>query len=381
MWSLFCRHHRQKTEAFGTLGTESTALAPRATLKSAPDGTWPATGAGRGRWYGRCFCPGETEFFITENLLPTSRTVLLATLLAAAALAPRARAAGTAAPAAGQDATLAERAKLQAQLDRVNAEIDALKQRPLSIRDDYRLRSRMADAEALARRLNDIEARLGPASRSAPGLAPPEVHISASDDRVERDAKADILADQARRLSSEANVLEGRLTALRSRNELKRRAGQLERDPFAPLEQVKSRVAVNGTGSSHTVLTGAPDTTKGTSPGRTGTPVTGGNGTDSPGGATTGSAMPSGTSGAPTVVPSLMPAASPVSQSADTGAGSLASQLRGVLDPASLEEVRRLETPGAGPANLQVMERAVKALRGRAAELAAASAALRAPAP
>ena len=257
----------------------------------------------------------------------------------------------------------------------MNAEIDALKRRPLGIRDDYRLRSRMADAEALARRLNELDARLGPTARPAPGLAPPEVHVSASDDRAERDAKADILADQARRLSSEANLLEGRLTALRSRNELKRRAGQLERDPFAPLEQVKSRVAVNGIGNHGTVLSGAPDGTKTSTPPRGGTTVTGGNGTDSPSGA---AAQP-GTSSTPTAVPTVMPTASPVSQSADVGAGALASQLRGVLDPASLEEVRRLETPGSGPANLQVMERAVKALRGRAAQLAAASAALRTP--
>ena len=307
--------------------------------------------------------------------------MLLATLLAATALAPRAWAAGAPA-AAGQDATLAERAKLQGQLDRVNAEIDGLKRRPLGIRDDYRLRSRMADAEALARRLNDIDARLGPAARSAPRLAPPEVHASPTDDPAEREAKADILADQARRLSSEATLLEGRLTTLRSRNELKRRAGQLERDPFAPLEQVKSRVGVNGTSANHaTFLPPSIDGTKTSTPGRGVNPgtVTGaGNGTDGAG-TTSGGAAPSTPSGG---VLTVMPAASPVTQSADSGAASLAGQLRGVLDPTSLEEIRRLETPGAGPANLQVMERALATLRGRAAQLAAASAALRAtPAP
>lgn len=280
---------------------------------------------------------------------------------------------------ADRDATLAERARLQGQLDRVNAEIDALKRRPLSIRDDYRLRSRMADAEALARRLNEIEARLGPTARPAPGVAPPEVHVSPSDDRAEREAKADILADQARRLSSEATLLEGRLTTLRTRNELKRHAGQLERDPFAPLEQVKSRVGVNGIGPSHgTTTTGATDGTKGDVPGRGVTPASG-NGSASPGTTSGGATVPPPPT-TPTIVPTLMPAASPVSQSADTSS-SLAGQLRGVLDPVSLEEVRRLETPGAGPANLQLMERALATLRGRAARLAAASAALRAPRP
>ena len=327
--------------------------------------------------------------FITENLLPTPRIILLATLLAATAVAPGVRAAGPpATSAAGQDAALAERAKLQAQLDAVNAEIDALKRRPLGIRDDYRLRGRMADAEALARRLNDIDARLGLAVRSAPGVAPAEIRVSPSDDRAERDAKADILADQARRLSSEANLLAGRLTTLRTRNELKRRAGQLERDPFAPLEQVKSRVGVNGTSANHgTFLPPMSDTTKtGTMPPpRTSSPGTvsgAGNGSDGAGAAPSGTPTSSPTAGGPVLT--VVPAASPVTQSADSGAGSLAGQLRGVLDPTSLEEIRRLETPGAGPANLQVMERALAVLRARAAQLAAASAALRAagnPAP
>ena len=197
------------------------------------------------------------------------------------------------------------------------------------------------------------------------------------DDRAEREAKADILADQARRLSNEANLLEGRLTTLRTRNELKRRSGQLERDPFAPLEQVKTRVAVTGTSGGHsTFLPPPPDSSKTAQPGRgvTSTPSTSGNGAGA-------GAAPGGTATPPTITPgggvlTVMPAPSPIAP-ADPGAGSLAGQLRGVLDPASLEEVRRLETPGAGPANLQVMERALAALRGRAAQLSAASTALR----
>jgi len=272
----------------------------------------------------------------------------------------------------------------------VNAEIDALKRRPLGIRDDYKLRSRMADAEALARRLNDLDARLGPAARPAPNGAPPEIRGSPSDDRAEREAKADILADQARRLSVEANLLEGRLTTLRNRNELKRRAGQLERDPFAPLEQVKSRVGVNGTATDHStflppMVTGGGSKTGDPSRGTTNVPgTTGGNGSDgagagaAPTGSAPGGAPPVTTAGGGVLT--TMPSPSPVTPSADA-AGSLAGQLRGVLDPASLEEVRRMETPGAGPANVQVMERALAALRARAGQLSAASASLRAPRP
>ena len=59
------------------------------------------------------------------------------------------------------EALQAERARLRAQLDKVNAEIDGLKRAGGGVRDDYRLRARLADAESLARRLMEIEARLG----------------------------------------------------------------------------------------------------------------------------------------------------------------------------------------------------------------------------
>src|ERR1700722_3127174 len=81
-------------------------------------------------------------------------------LLALASAAEPARAA--AAPGAVDGAALtAERARLRDELDRVGAEIDALKRANRGVGDDYRLRARLADAEALARRLIEIEARLG----------------------------------------------------------------------------------------------------------------------------------------------------------------------------------------------------------------------------
>jgi hypothetical protein len=245
---------------------------------------------------------------------------------------------------------LAERAKLQGELNRINAEIDTLKRRPRGIRDDYRLRGRMADAEAIARRLTELDTRLGPLGRPAPSPEPaqPEVQVSPSDDRAERDAKADILADQARRLTGEANRLEGRIVGLRTRNELKRRSGQLERDPFSPLEQAKGRVGVS-TAQSASV----PKNTVG---------VPSAGATDSVGGGAT---------------PVVMPATPPVQDSPV----SMVGQLRGVLDAASLEEVRRLEAPGATPVNLAVMERALATLRGRAAQLSAAATSLRGQTP
>ncbi len=45
------------------------------------------------------------------------------------------------------EALQAERARLRAQLDKVNAEIDGLKRAGGGVRDDYRLRARLADAD------------------------------------------------------------------------------------------------------------------------------------------------------------------------------------------------------------------------------------------
>ena len=79
----------------------------------------------------------------------TARLIALAafmTLGATALVGPRQAFAQSA------DTMQAERARLRVQLDKVNAEIDALKRAGGSVRDDYRLRARLADAESLARR-------------------------------------------------------------------------------------------------------------------------------------------------------------------------------------------------------------------------------------
>jgi hypothetical protein len=305
------------------------------------------------------------------------RRISLCLILAAAAPAlslGAARAEGAARddanPAANTSsraAAVADRAHLQGELDRVNAEIDALKRSPRGLRDDYRLRARMADAESLARRLTDLDARLGPAPggqlggpAGGPDLRADAIWRSAPqasrlDDAADREAKADILDDQARRLAKQADLLDRRVTELHARRELRRRSGQLERDPFSPLEQAKSRVGVND----------------GLSRGDVKPPGTFG-GTPQPVGATTGS------SGATPVIPGT-PTLTP---SAADNPTSLAAQFRGSLDAASLAEIRRLEAPAGGSAtgDLPAMERALAALRARAARLATDAAALRRPA-
>ena len=276
----------------------------------------------------------------------------------------------------------AERARVRAQLDRVNAEIDALKRAsgrsPLGIRDDYRLRERLADAEALARRLTEIDARLGTPARPAAGEPGAALAVapapSASDGPAELEAKADILADQARRVAGEADVLSRRAGQLRARQDLRRRAGQIERDPFSPLEGSKRRaistqsptappatafgpgsVQINGstTGSGSTVDHGAS--------GGSSTPVLG---------PTSSVSTPPRALVAPTAAPSPTTGAA-------SDAGSLAAQLHDLLDPATLAEIRRLETSGMPGAGVEALERAALALRARADRMKAQSEALR----
>ncbi len=69
------------------------------------------------------------------------------------------------AAAQGNDSPALRRAisdfsRLRADLDRINAEVAQLKQADRTVRNDYRLRDRMADAEAMAQKVTQAEARL-----------------------------------------------------------------------------------------------------------------------------------------------------------------------------------------------------------------------------
>jgi hypothetical protein len=301
-----------------------------------------------------------------------------------AVAAGEARAADPQSEAAGRTALAAERQKLRLDLDRINAEIDALKRSGRGVRNDYRLRGRMADAEALARRLTELDARIGAPERPAGspdgaplGAAP---RATAADDRPALEAKADILTDQSRRLTGQATQLEGRLGELRSRQELRRRAGQLERDPFSPLEQSKRRLVLGVTVGGGAKIGGANDLAGGGA-----SPPTGAGSGPSPRTATPGAAPPGDTEGQATTGFSnnaraggtlVAPAPIPVPASADAP-GSVASQLRGAVDAATLEEIRKLEAPRSPAASIQAMERALEALRARATQLDTEARALR----
>jgi hypothetical protein len=283
----------------------------------------------------------------------TSSSAALAVFLtlATTALAP--------APARAQSAESlqAERARLRTQLDKVNAEIDALKRGGGGVRDDYRLRARLADAESLARRLTDIDARLGVRVDGGPRLQTPPT-AAPTDGPADLDAKADILADQSRRLRAQADAIGRRAADVRGRQELRRRAADLDRDPFAPMEGSKRRIAnsaVTGalapSGAQPVVSTA--DRTSGATggsslvPGATANPV----------------GMPNGTGG-PTQI---------------AGGGTpLSTQLRDLLDTATLTDLRRIEATGRGLTSAQALERASTALRARADWLDGQSRAMRA---
>jgi hypothetical protein len=315
----------------------------------------------------------------------TATALLLAALHLAGAPAARAQGEAVVTDGATRAALVAERVRLRAELDRVNAEIDALKRGKRGMREDYRLRARLADAEALARRLSKIDAQLGP---EAGGRAPrgpligDEPTLVTSDGPAEMDAKADILADQARRVETEAQTLGQRAQQLRARQDLRRRVGQMEHDPFSMLEGSKRRTATTTPGaspassnSSSFAGSRAADQAGPAPPsgaiGQT-TPTTMGGG---------GTALPpspnvSVTTGSRGVA---SPVAAPVPAGGALGAtdSALPAQLRDLLDPATLGEIRRLEASGAPGANLEALERAVAALRARAQKLESQSQALR----
>jgi hypothetical protein len=146
--------------------------------------------------------------------------------------------------------TAEEVAKLRAQLARVNAEIAELKRATRSVRADYRLRDKMADAEALAQQLGRAEARLsalgGPAAtQPRTGTAPPLPTASPRDGSVELEAKADLFSDRASKLVEQADQLTLAADRMRARKLLRQRAAAWDRDPFGGLESSKRNLAAS----------------------------------------------------------------------------------------------------------------------------------------
>jgi len=333
------------------------------------------------------------------------RAYLVVSAVAGAVLLAPSRAASQ--PADSAQATRRaeeEFARLRSDLDRVNAEIADLKRASRSMRNDYRLRERMADAEALAQRLIQAEKRLralgvvrSSADRATALTAPPQA--LPQDGSVELEAKADLLADRAGRLAREADVLATAAADLRGRRALRRRAGAWDRDPFTSLEASKRNLAISAS-SPKPAGSYASD-----SPSRAGSTPPPSGAPSSPGESVTLS--PSAPNSPPSATPGALPATPQVATSGAASDGSSRStpilaptesatvsktsplpataatdhrslDQRFYLDPTTAAELRQALGTGATLSDPDALERAAAALRARARALASQAETLRA---
>lgn len=288
-----------------------------------------------------------------------------------------------------------ECARLRAELDRANADIASLKRADRGFRNDYRLRQRLADAEALARKLTEAEARLGaraahaPATRAPLPATPPVA--APTDGPVELEAKADLLTDQSKRLAAEADTLSMRAGQLRDRQMLRRRSLQLEHDPFIGVETSKRNMVFGGTRTSTVADSsksgssspGNESLDRGTQLGGGGTPapmapapMAPAPGPAAPGAPVSGTPTP-GTGSPPSTSTSspTFGGAPPPAPPPQTPA--VSSQVRTLLDPATLLQVQRLERSGKPFSDADALDKAAAALRQRAQALDAQAKSLR----
>jgi hypothetical protein len=301
----------------------------------------------------------------------------------------------------------AEYQRLRVDLDRVNAEVAALKHAERGVRNDYLLRDKMAEAEALARKVTAAESHLrtarGPLPADSLGGTAEAPFAMPQDGALELEAKADLLFDQARRFQAEADTLARTAQQIRARQALRRRAGAWERDPLAGFEASKrsigspaSRSAVtagdNGKGATFGPAQGVNGTTK--SAGGTGSFSS--ESSDSGRTATAGGATPTLdlTGKTPVVVIALPPtAAVPATPSTDSvptttsampapaashplsasglsdSISKTAVQQRPLLDPATLATIRSSLTQTGSLSDPDAVEAAASALRKHAQAL------------
>jgi hypothetical protein len=277
--------------------------------------------------------------------------------------------------------------RLRTELARVNAEVVTLK-RAHSMGNDYRLRERMADAEALARKLTAAEASLraqrGAESAGAPIVAPPPV--SPHDGSIELLAKADLLVDQARKLDGEADTLAKAAQELRSRRVMRRKAQSWERDPFSGLETSRRSVAATAPATKSAATPATTDSgsrsagsTGATSP--TAAPTGGGGPTPNPvvapppPAAVADSSEKAGTKPAAASDGAVTAKSSPIAPSGFADRQSVERRL--YLDPATAAELRQALGPGGAALDPEALERGVAALRARARSLQAEAQSLR----
>lgn len=278
--------------------------------------------------------------------------------------------------------------RLRAELDKVNAEIAGLKGGGRSVRNDFLLRDKLAEAEALARKLTEAETRerapRAPVPTQIPGSALVPPVATPHDSAVELEAKADLLSDQARRFRAEADTLAHTAEKIRARQALRRRAGAWDRDPLAGFENSKRSFALSGrttaandnSGSRGATQSTSGPGTNGASRGPTGdlasTPSDGKASTPNPP-STTISIGPGNwgpESAGPVVATSPStnhPVAAPTLGVSDATAKSV--QQRPLLDPASLASVRSNLSQSGSLSDPDAIEAAAMALRKHAQAL------------
>lgn len=275
----------------------------------------------------------------------------------------------------------------------MNGEVRALKQGPRSVANDFRLRQRMADAEALGRRLTEAEAaqrlRAGGASVASPSPAPSPQALP-TDGPAELQAKADILLDQAQKLTAEADRLDRQVVRDKTRATLRARARHLEQDPFIGFEASRRSIVFSRSQSTRDEASrGAPE------------PGEGQPGVSDDDGNTSAEAAPppaletsSEGAGAPVASPppsaSSPPAGAPPASSPPSGAppastppdvasgGGVTLSSRAFLDAGTLAEVERLRASGDPKARDKAAAALSEALRKQAQALRARAEALRA---
>jgi hypothetical protein len=250
--------------------------------------------------------------------------------------------------------SLADLERLRTDLARANAEVAELKRSERSVRADYRLRERLADAEALAKKVTAAESKLralgwvsGDASSSRPHAAPPQV--SPQDGSVELEAKAGLFADQAQKLDGEADRLVKVAEKLRGRRLLRRRAGAWERDPFSGLESSKRSLAIQ-----------PPNGKSGSGP-----PTPSADSSGSSGSTSMTIAVPASSSSEATASAKTSPQASGGAFDRQT------IDQRLYLDPTTAAELRQVLGASGAASDPDALERAASALRARARALQA----------
>ena len=280
---------------------------------------------------------------------------------------------------------------LRQQLGRVNSEVRALKQSPRSMSVDYRLRQKLADAEVLGRKLTEKEAHMRafePGSERAPSVGPsPTAH--STDGPVELNAKADILLDQAQKLSMQADRIDARIERDSVRTTLRARTRRLEQDPFAALEGPK-RSLVFSRSETKAIVKDGPAFGENSAPPPA--PPLPESRSDAPMAASPPSSPPT-PSGAPTVggsqesvgpssVGSPTPApVRPSDSSSAAGSGgsstSVSLSYRSFLDGRALAEIERLQAAGDPNARAKVMSATAASLRKQARDLEGRASTLR----